>query len=509
MISRLRSLPELVDRAPRLSALVAGVLEALAFPPRGWWPLGLMGIALLLVVAAGQDLRGRVRVGFAGGLGFYGGALALIWRPSVPVLVVVAELFAAAILSLLVVAVVASTPRGRWALLGFPAALVVVDAVQSRWPFEGLPLVGVALGQVDGPVAWTARLGGQAAVVATAGLVAATLAAVWLAPRRWVLPALASASAVVLLAAAFAPRGRSVGDIEATLVQGGGERGVNATPFEVTYRLHRDALRDLERGAELVVLPEGTVHMNDERAPFEIDELSAEADRLDATVVAGVVERLVERDRFLNSAYVWDGDGDLLGVYDKVHAVPFAEYIPGRSLLGGFLDLSIVPRDLLEGKELAPVDTPAGRLGVLISFEVFFPGLARDLVRDGAEVLLVPTNAGSFEDAQVPSFEVAASKLRALESGRWVLQVTPTGFSAVVDPDGDVVATTSLGSDAQIVTETVEHRRGRTPFAVAGEWPVILLAALALAGAWAPRLRARLAERGEGEPTGRSGTTTA
>jgi len=106
-------------------------------------------------------------------------------------------------------------------------------------------------------------------------------------------------------------------------------------------------------------------------------------------------------------------------------------------------------------------------------------------------VLLVPTNASSFQDAQVPAHELAVARLRALETGRWVLQAAPTGYSAVIDHHGRVLARSALGP-AAVLRHRVELRTGRTPFVAVGPAPVVLLAVASLAAAW---IRPRKPER--------------
>ena len=125
--------------------------------------------------------------------------------------------------------------------------------------------------------------------------------------------------------------------------------------------------------------------------------------------------------------------------------MPFGEYIPARSFFARLADVSAVPRDAIAGRGPGVVDTPAGRLGVLISYEVFFQDRGRAAVRAGGRLLLVPTNASSFDDAQVPAHELAVARLRALETGRWVVQAAPTGYSAVVDHRGRVLARSRPG----------------------------------------------------------------
>jgi apolipoprotein N-acyltransferase len=176
-------------------------------------------------------------------------------------------------------------------------------------------------------------------------------------------------------------------------------------------------------------------------------------------------------------------DGAVLDRYDKVHRVPFGEYVPLRSLLDGIVDVSTIPRDALAGRGAAQVDTPHGRMAVTISYEVFFADRARSGVTAGGRLLLVPTNASSYTTSQVPSQEVAVARMRAVETGRWTVQAAPTGHSAVIDHRGRVHAQSGLGSPA-VLSETVGLRTGRTLAVSLGEAPVVVLAGLSLAIGW-------------------------
>jgi len=171
-----------------------------------------------------------------------------------------------------------------------------------------------------------------------------------------------------------------------------------------------------------------------------------------------------------------------------VHRVPFGEYIPFRSLIARLADISAVPNDAIAGHGPGLLRTPAGRLGVVISFEVFFAARARAGIRAGGGVLLVPTNASSFKSGQVPAQEVGAARLRAVETGRDVVQAAPTGYAAIIDADGRVRARTSLGRQ-QVLQTTVRTRHGHTPYVRFGDLPVVVATLLLLAWAWAVERR--------------------
>ena len=287
----------------------------------------------------------------------------------------------------------------------------------------------------------------------------------------------------------MAPSGRYNGTLTVAAVQGGGQRGFRAVDSDpaLVFDAHLDASASVGAGADVVLWPEDVVDVDGVFAGSpEEQALSALAAELRTTLVVGITEDAGD-DRFLNASVAFGPDGRVVDRYDKVHRVPFGEYIPARSFFARLGDVSAVPRDAVAGTGPGVVDTPAGRFGVLISYEVFFQDRSRDAVRAGGRLLLVPTNASSYVDAQVPAQQLAVARLRALETGRWVVQAAPTGYSAVVDHHGHVLARSGLGG-AAVLRHEVQLRTGRTLFVSLGPAPVLLVAAAILAIAhWRPQ----------------------
>ena len=100
-----------------------------------------------------------------------------------------------------------------------------------------------------------------------------------------------------------------------------------------------------------------------------------------------------------------------------------------------------------------------------------------------AHILLNPTNGASYTGTIVQTQQVASSKLRAAETGRWVVQVSPTGFSAFVSPDGEVLQRTDV-SEQRVIVMDVPLREGSTVYTTIGEWPWYLAALVLFAVAW-------------------------
>lgn len=436
-----------------------------------------------------SPLRRRVLLGAAAGLGLLGPGL--LWLTEFHVIgFALAVVLEASVFALGVAAI----PPDRGAAVGLPAALVLAEAVRGIVPFGGVPIAVLAQTQIGGPLAATSRLGGGLLVAALIGLAGVGLAE--LARRAW-WPGIVAVLVVVVVAGAgaVAPHGHPVAPLQTAVVQSGGERGLRAVDnrsgpgFEAVLA----AASALPIGLDLLLLPEDAVRVEGEvRGSGRGQAVSELARSLGTTVVSGVSQG--QGDRFLNLAVAWDPQGEVVDRYQKVRLVPFGEYVPFRQLLEDLVDLRAVPRDAIAGAGPGLLDTPAGELGVVISYEVFFPRRARAAVKSGAEVLLVPTNASSYPTTQMPALELGAARLRALETGREVVQAAPTGFSAIVGADGTVRQSSDLGAPA-VLTGTVERRNGSTLYTRLGDGPLVAGAALALAAAWLGGGRSR---RGSG-----------
>src|SRR5581483_6949694 len=459
-----------------LPGLGAGVLLALSLPPWGWWPLAPIGYAVLYRRLDGVAIRGRLLTTFAAGSGVFG--IGLFWMSefSIPGAVLAVLLHAA-----FLAAGGALTPPVRYRVPAFVGAMTLTEAFRMRWPFGGVPLGGVPLGQIGGPAGPAARLGGGLVLLAIAVLVGA--GGVELVRRRWVGAVALPIAVVLVIAGALAPNGHATGkQLRIAIVQGGGPRGYTHLQTEEAAAYDRQVAASVPvRGPlDLVLWPEDVVHVPTDVADTpEGADLSALAQRTNATVVAGVVEEIP--GGFHNLAVAWSPGGDIVSRYEKVRRVPFGEYVPLRGLIQHVADLSAVPDDAVPGHGPAILHTPAGPLGTLISYEVFFANRARSAIQAGAQVLLVPTNAASFSTSQVPTQEVAGARLRAVETGRWLAQAAPTGYSAVVDPDGRVHTRSHLGK-RRVITATVRLRTGRTPYVRWGDLPTVALSTLAVAG---------------------------
>jgi apolipoprotein N-acyltransferase len=479
------------ERLPDLAAVATGAITALALPPWGWWPLAFVGLVGLDRLIADANRWTRFRRGLLVGLGLYVPSLAWMIDLTAPGYVV-AACFYAALLGMAAALVPAEAP-GRW--LALPGAIALTELLRWSWPFGGVPLSSLAVGQVAGPLAAVLRIGGALLLVEATVIVGVALSAAL--SRRWLAAGLGAAVALAIVVGGIAgPRGDAVGSLRVALVQGGGPQGTRAseTNERVVFERHLRASADVETPVDLVVWPEDVVDVDDPVAETaEGRELRALARRLDAPLVVGVVED-AGLDHFRNAVVAYDADGDIVDRYDKVHRVPFGEYVPLRSLVERFAGDDLTSRDALVGDHPAELDTAAGRLSVAISWEIFFGDRVREGVDNGAEIVINPTNGSSYTGTMVQTQQVATSRMRAIENDRWVLQVAPTGFSAIVGPDGTVHQRSSV-SERAVLQQTVGTREGTTLYTRVGLLPAWIIALASLALGWVAAWRQRLPGR--------------
>jgi apolipoprotein N-acyltransferase len=278
-------------------------------------------------------------------------------------------------------------------------------------------------------------------------------------------------------------------------------------PSSLVTARHLEATASIAPDPELdlVLWPENTIDVVSIEESDLLGEIAAEATRLGVPIAVGITEDTDDRERFSNAQVVVAPNGEIVGRYDKVRRVPFGEYVPLRGALEAIgAPVDRIGRDAVAGTGPAYVELPDGvGLAVVISWEVFFGGRAREGVREGGLAILNPTNGASYTGTIVQTQQVASSRLRSIENGRWTVQAAPTGFTAVVDADGTVLERSAI-SERTILFADVELRDGFTWYTNVGDAPVILAVLTIYFLAVALELRDRRSRRGAAGATSRS-----
>lgn len=222
-----------------------------------------------------------------------------------------------------------------------------------------------------------------------------------------------------------------------------------------TYaRLTRFSLRFKPR---LIVWPETAVPFFFQNHPKLARRILAMLRGSSADLIFGspAFDEVHGRVRYYNRAYHLSSDGVVAGYYDKVHLVPFGEYVPFKKFLPFINRLVVAAGDFASGKRVAPITFPGISAGVLICFEAIFPELARLQTREGAEILVNLTNDAWFGMTHAPYQHLSMAVFRAVENRRPLVRAANTGISAFIGPKGDILMRGELFTEA-VLTMDIE-----------------------------------------------------
>ncbi len=139
-----------------------------------------------------------------------------------------------------------------------------------------------------------------------------------------------------------------------------------------------------------------------------------------------------------NSAYLVSPSGEIVGKYDKIHLVPFGEYVPLQDLLFFIGSLGEGIGDFKSGKEIYAFSLPHDKFGVLICFEIIFPDLCRKFVKRGANFLVTITNDAWFGRTSAPYQHFSIATFRAVENHVFIARAANTGITGIIDPKGKI-----------------------------------------------------------------------
>ena len=457
--------------APRfLAVLLAGAAYAAAFPPYdlGW--LAWVALVPLCVAAATESPRTAVRLGYCWGLVAFGGVLwwltafgPVVWAVAVALVAVFPGVATG-------LAAWAQRERGgAFALFWMPLVWVVVEFARSQGPL-GFPWALAGESQhralVVAQIASVTGVWGVSFVVVLGNALLANLLG-----RRAAVSALAAAAVLIAgtigwgwsaLQAPTAPAG-APGAVTAAVVQPDAPPRGPTTPSDMRAQLA--VLETLtneatSRGAQLVVWPETAFPTDIAGDAAALARIGSWIRRRPVALIASSLEGGVT-----DSAFAFSPAGILVGRYDKMHLVPFAEFGERAGRAPGVLP------------------TPSGPVGIAICFESVFPEIARNTVLGGAKVLAVLTNDAWFSGPAAADQHAAAAAFRAIEEGRYLLRAANSGISEVIDPRGRVLARLPLGARGVLVSR-IAATAGLTPYARYGDlvpWAAIAVGTVLLA----------------------------
>jgi apolipoprotein N-acyltransferase len=480
-------------------AIAGGLALAVAFPPVGAWPLAAAGPALLAVALWGRTLRGAALVGLAFGLAFF--VPLLSWLVNVAWYAWAALAIAQAV----VFAVLAVGQRLLQRLRAWPVAVagwwVAAEAVRDRWPYA-FPWGRLGMSQAEAPTARWVAIGGPALLTFLVALAGTSLAWLLLARsrRERLVPGLAFAVAVgVALAGRALPVSQpTAGGATAVVaaVQGNvphsgtlrklvRETTVTQNHVAATDHLAAQVKAGVLARPDVVIWPENSTDIDPGLDPFTYATIAGAVSAIGRPVLVGAVLQNPLR----NAGQLWLPGRGPTTIYVKRQLVPFGEVIPFRSLLNKFTSLpSLQPVNFTAGHRAVVFGIGKVRLGDVICYEVGFDNLVGSEVTAGANLLTVQTNDADFElDGQLGETwqQLDMARIRAIEYDRTVVVASTTGVSAIIAPDGSLLAHSGTWQRA-VLDARVPLRSGLTLAGRLAGWPEIVLTGLTVAAlAWA------------------------
>ncbi len=515
-------------RLPSWLALVfaaaGGFALDLASPSVAWWPAGMIGALLILASVWHQRAMLGCVAGAVAGAAFWLPHISwlTLYLGPIPWLALSTVMIAwFALFGLLAAITTRALNALRWPLwarilaqaFAVAGLWVLREQLQSTWPYGGFAWGRLAHTVAESPLVSVVSWIGFAGLTGAMALACALIIAVAFGRGRS-LPAVALVSLLTVSAVSCgllvtpAPL-ESLGSVRVAAVQGNSKSGIfddreNGDVFQDHLDTTRTLIEQLEASdqtVDVIVWPENSAEFQITEQHERLRALRALSRRADAPIVVGAILR-DEGEVYTNSSLVISASSSIDERYDKRRPVPFAEYMPNRDFFHALVPdlVDLVQLDYAFGQRSAVLTVPTRNgdvlAGIAICFDIIFDEHAVAMSADGAEVIFAQTNNADFGETDESAQQLQIARLRAVETGRALVNISTVGTSAIVAPDGsDLDALTPFTADAMVAE--VPLVTGNTPAmtygaGIAALWMVIGITGVLLAGA------IRLAKRTRG-----------
>ncbi|MFI6826824.1 apolipoprotein N-acyltransferase [Kribbella sp. NPDC050241] len=497
---------------PRVAVAVgAGALLGLAFEPHDHPWLTIIAVPLFLAALNGASAKAGFLIGAGFGITYYavlvpwltviGGDAAIALAILEGLFYAVFGLFATQVLKLKL-----------W-MLWIPCMWVATEFAAASVPFGGFPWGRLAWALSDSPVGRLASfvgIPGLSFVVALLGVLVYAVLRLKSSVRLRIV-ALVAGVAIVggssLITLSTEGNGKTV---TAAMVQGnvpgkgleflGRARTVTRNHLAATLDLQKRVEEGTEAKPDVVIWPENSTDID----PFQDSETRADIEEavkaVGVPILVGAVLDGPGPNERQTTGVVWDPVSGPGQIYAKRHPVPFGEYIPFRDQLLPYIKrLEMIGRQTAPGKVPGVMPIRGVTYGDVICFELAYDNVISDVVKGGAQVLVVQTNNATYGDTGQPEQQFAITRMRAIETGRTVLIASTSGISGVIQPNGKVEHKSGQFV-RDVYVANVPIRDTETLAIKLGGWPQWILTGLGIVGI-ALALVARRRRRDDGPDT--------
>ena len=461
--------------------VISGILLALSFPRFGqpifaWVALAPVIVAVFDIHRRTPEFRaGRAFLpGFVAGLAYFGGTV--YWTGTVvtqfgglatPVGVIVAALLVAYLSLFPALFTLAlgwlGAKYGRRAILMAPAVWVTTELGRTYF-WSGFPWLLLGYSQTTLlPVAQFASVVGVFGMSALVALVSAALAFFVLSRSKESLIMLGVTAAVLVGVMTWGNqrlgndlRVREGRPVRVAFIQGNILQDEKWDPSRAGAILNTylDMTREAAaKGAQLVIWPESST-------PFPFMDDKGGGEKIRAVVRETGIELLLGSDQvdhatksYYNAAFLVRKDGSVAGVYQKMHLVPFGEFVPLQQLLFFVGPLVEQVGGFTAGREMVVLPTTHGPISTAICYEIVFPRLVGESVSRGSQLLTTITNDAWYGHSSAPYQHFLQASMRAIEQGRYLARAANTGITGFVDPYGRVLQQSEIFQRAILIDD--------------------------------------------------------
>ena len=483
------------------TAVVGGFLSSLAMPREDIWPLIFVSVAMILVSIRGLRFWPATGIGFFGGLAFYMSqvewlSLYLGPVPWIALSVMEALIFAVGAGAIAIVWRSAEMLRKSFYRNALMALIIATmwtarESVAINLPYGGFPWSRVAQALSESFLSQLVFFVGISGLTfISVFMTVVALLAIESGVKAIRSNLLGLAASLVAIATAWffvVPTSAESGELTVAAVQGNANAGLFANAERGTFlKNHLEATALLashpqKEEIDFIVWPENASDLNPQANILALVQIQEVVSTYQVPIILGAI---TESDgAVFNSSLYFDVEGSQIDQYDKKRPVPFAEYVPDRQFWNQLAPdlIGLVSRDYAFGTRDGIFELDGNQLGVLICFEIAIDDIGRQLVAGGAQIILSQTNNADFGRSDETFQQAALARLRAIETGRTVVNISTVGVSRIFLPDGEIISELPI-FEPGVMLEKVPLRTSITPAMAISPYfdPIVNLAALGI-----------------------------
>ena len=344
----------------------------------------------------------------------------------------------------------------------FPVIFIVLEEIRNHFPFQGFGWARIAYSQADAPYAKIAAHGGAVALSAITALIGLFIFHLSQKQLNFLI--------LLPIALVFIPSNVAISQTtNALLIQGNVPKlglDFNSRATEVFNRhvIETKVALQSEKEVDFILWPENAVDVD----PFRNPEVFETLNTFTTPLILGAI---VNRDKeVLNTSILWTKEKQ--DVYVKQHLTPFGEYIPLRALASKISPLVDDVRDFSAGDESIIFSIGAAKIAPIICFELLDDQILH-VAAKSSNLLAVQTNSATFGDSAESAQQLQITRIRAIEHSRNVLSVSTTGYSAVIDYNGQVLQKSDMGTAEHLYAQ-VGLISNTSPRDRIGDWALVI-----------------------------------